>query len=91
MAPRSVPLAYERGRKATLGIGWVTKNLLNRAPPCFGKNVNPLVAAVFAVVSTHQSTLGPRGYGLFPLWVINKKGLCSSSGGIQYADDDTIV
>jgi hypothetical protein len=34
-------------------IGWVTKNLLSRAPPCFGWHVKPLVPAAFAVVSTH--------------------------------------
>jgi hypothetical protein len=42
-------------------IGWVTKSLLSRAPPCFGRHVMPLVPAVFAVVGTHQPTLGPRG------------------------------
>jgi hypothetical protein len=35
-------------------IGWVTKNLLSRAPPCLGRQVKPLVPAAFAVVSTHQ-------------------------------------
>jgi hypothetical protein len=42
-------------------IGWVTKNLLSRAPPCFGRDVKPLAPAAFAAVSTHQSALGPRG------------------------------
>ncbi|RVE53160.1 hypothetical protein evm_002257 [Chilo suppressalis] len=42
-------------------IGWVTKKLLSRAPPCFGRHVKPLVPAASAVVSTHQSALGPRG------------------------------
>jgi hypothetical protein len=43
-------------------IEWVTKNLLSRAPPCFGRHVKPLVTAIFAVgVSTHQPALGPRG------------------------------
>jgi hypothetical protein len=32
-------------------IGWVTKNLLSRAPPCFGRHVKPLVPAAFAVFS----------------------------------------
>jgi hypothetical protein len=36
-------------------IGWVTKNLLSRAPPCYGRHVKPLVPAEFAVVSTHYS------------------------------------
>jgi hypothetical protein len=26
-------------------FGWVTKNLLSRAPPCFGRHVKPLVPA----------------------------------------------
>jgi hypothetical protein len=26
-------------------IGWVTKNVLSRAPPCFGRHVKPLVPA----------------------------------------------
>jgi hypothetical protein len=42
-------------------IGWVTKNLLSRAPPGFERHVKPLVPDTFAVVSTHQPALGPRG------------------------------
>jgi hypothetical protein len=61
-------------------IGWVTKNLLSRAPPCFGRHVKPLVLTVFAVVSTHQSALS---YGPFSLWVIYNEGLCPSSGDIN--------
>jgi hypothetical protein len=37
-----------------------------RAIPCFGRHVKPLVPAAFAVVSTHQPALGPRG-GLWPV------------------------
>jgi hypothetical protein len=44
-------------------IGWVTKNLLIGAPPCFGRHVKPLLPAAFAVVSTYQD---PRG-GLWPV------------------------
>jgi hypothetical protein len=29
-------------------IGWVTKNLLSTAPPCFGRHIRPLVPAAFA-------------------------------------------
>jgi hypothetical protein len=47
-------------------IGWVNKNLLSRALPCFGRHVKPLVPAAFAVVSTHQPALGPLG-GLWPV------------------------
>jgi hypothetical protein len=50
--------------KQRWSVGWVTKNLLSRAPPCFGRHVKPLVPA--AVVSTHQPALGPRG-GLWPV------------------------
>jgi hypothetical protein len=66
-------------------IGWVSKNLLSRAPPCFGTHVKPLIPAAFAVVSIQQSTLGPRGglYSPFSLCVIHKEGLCPSSGGIN--------
>jgi hypothetical protein len=60
-------------------IGRVTKNLSSRAPPCFGRHVELLVPAVFAVTA-----LGPRG-GLWPpfLWVIHKEDLCPSSGDIN--------
>jgi hypothetical protein len=51
-------------------IGWVSKNLLSRVPPtclpCFGRHVEPLVPAAFAVVRIHQSALGPCG-GLRPV------------------------
>jgi hypothetical protein len=47
-------------------IGCVTKNVLSRVPPCFGRYVKPLVPAAFAVVSTYQPTLGSRG-GLWPV------------------------
>jgi hypothetical protein len=54
-------------------IGWLTKNLLSRAPPWFGRLVKPLVPAAFAVV-THQPALGLRG-GLWPvLLMCNPKG-----------------
>jgi hypothetical protein len=47
-------------------IGWVSKNLLTRAPPCCGRHVKPLVPAAFAIVSTYQSARQPRG-GLWPV------------------------
>ncbi|RVE41034.1 hypothetical protein evm_014315 [Chilo suppressalis] len=46
-------------------IRWVTKNLLSRAPPCFGRHVKPLVPAASAFVSTHQSALALREQGGF--------------------------
>jgi hypothetical protein len=50
---------------------------LSRAPPCFGRQVKPLVPAAFAVVSTHWA------YDPFSLCVIHKAGLCRSSGDIN--------
>jgi hypothetical protein len=47
-------------------IGWVTKTLLSRVPPWFGRHVKPLVPATFTVVSTHQPALGPLG-GFWPV------------------------
>ncbi|RVE50020.1 hypothetical protein evm_005373 [Chilo suppressalis] len=62
-------------------IGWVTKNLLSRAPPCFGRHVKPLVPVASAVVSAHQSALGPRG-GSWPNLPIPSKGkACASAVG----------
>jgi hypothetical protein len=55
----------------------MTKYLLSRTPPCFERYVNPLVSSAFAVVSTHQSALGPRCYGAFCLCVIHKAYACS--------------
>jgi hypothetical protein len=68
MATRSVRFGM-RSRKLSKRwsvIEWLTKNLLSRAPPCFGRHVKSLVPAAFAVVSTHQPVLGPRG-GLWPV------------------------
>jgi hypothetical protein len=47
-------------------IDWVTKNLLSRTPPCFGRHVKPLVSAAFVVVSNNQPAQAPRG-GLWPV------------------------
>jgi hypothetical protein len=62
-------------------IGWVTLNLLPRAPPCYGRHVKSLVLAAFAVLSTHQPpwwVIGP-----FSLCGIHKEGQCPSSGDID--------
>jgi hypothetical protein len=50
-------------------IAWVTKNLLSRAPSCFGRHVKPLVPVAFVVVSTYQPALGPRGW-LWPVFLM---------------------
>jgi hypothetical protein len=63
MAPRSVRFrtAIAEVKQCWSVIGWVIKHLLSRAPLCFGKHVKPFFPAAFAVVSTHQPALGPRG------------------------------
>jgi hypothetical protein len=62
-------IAEAKQRSQWSGIGWVTKTLSSRASPCFGRHVKPLVSAAFAVVSTHQLALGPRG-GLWPVFLV---------------------
>jgi hypothetical protein len=65
-------------------FGWVIKNLLSRAPQCFGGHVKPLVSAALAVVSTHQPHWARVvRYGPLSLCVIQKEGLCPSSGDIN--------
>jgi hypothetical protein len=46
------------------------KSILSRDPPCFRRHVRTLVPAAFAVVSTHQPALGPRG-GLWSLLLMD--------------------
>jgi hypothetical protein len=72
--------AIAEAKQRWSAIGWATKNLLSRAPLCFGRHVKPLVPAAFAVVSTHQPALG---YGPFSVCVIHKEGICPSSGDIN--------
>jgi hypothetical protein len=54
---------------SALGVRSLKLTLSPRAPPCFGRHAKPLVPAAFAVVSTHQSALGPRG-GLWPVLLV---------------------
>jgi hypothetical protein len=70
MAPRSaLRRAIAEVKQRWSVIGWVTKKLLSRAPSRFGRHVKPLVPAAFAVVSTHQPILDPRGR-LWPVLVM---------------------
>jgi hypothetical protein len=50
MVPRAVCSASDRGSHRISD-----QNLLSRAPPCFGRQVKPLVSVALAVVSTHSS------------------------------------
>jgi hypothetical protein len=60
-------------------MGWVTKILSSRAPPCFGRHVNHLQS--LAPTNPHWARV--VDYGPFSLWVIHKEGLCPSSGDIN--------
>jgi hypothetical protein len=60
----------------------MTKNLISRSPPCYGKHIKSLVPAVFTVVIAHPSALGLRG-GLWPLWVSYKACLYPNSEDIN--------
>jgi hypothetical protein len=70
-------LAVSALRRATAEVkqlwsvfGLVTKNLLSRTPPCFGRHNKPLVPAAFPVVRTLEPALGPRG-GMWPVLMCN--------------------
>jgi hypothetical protein len=49
-------------------IGWVTKTLLSGAPPCFKKQVKPLVPAVKSLAPTNPHWARMVGYGPFSLY-----------------------
>jgi hypothetical protein len=83
MALRLVRFGVRSRKLSNVGhpMGWAIKNLLSRAPPCFGGHVKPLVPAAFAVVSTHQPALSPR-VGLWPvplMCLYHKEDLCPNN------------
>jgi hypothetical protein len=49
----------------------VTKNLLSRAPLCFGRHVKSLVPAAFAVI-IDDSFIFPAGFDLISLFIVNR-------------------
>jgi hypothetical protein len=84
MAPRSVCSPYfAKAKQHWSVIGWVTKNVLSRAP-CFGRHVKPLVQLyLHSLAPTNPRWARVVGYGLFSLWVIHKEDLCPSSEDIN--------
>jgi hypothetical protein len=65
------------------GIGWVTKNLLSRAPPCSEDMLSCYSRLhLQSLASTNSHWACVVGYGPFSLWVINKEGPCHTSGDI---------
>jgi hypothetical protein len=79
--PRGRPLrrAIAQVKQRWSVIGWVTKNLLCRAPPCFGRHV--LYLQSLAPTNPHWARM--VGYGPFSLCIIHKEGLCPSNGDIN--------
>jgi hypothetical protein len=66
MAPPCARRAIVEAEQRWSAFRRVTKILLSRTPPYFGRHVKPLFPAAFTVVSTHQFALGPHG-GLWPV------------------------
>jgi hypothetical protein len=54
-----------------------SKNVICRAPPCFGSHVKPLCMAVPAVLAARV------GYDPYSVSVIHKESLCPDSGDIK--------
>jgi hypothetical protein len=82
--PALSALGVLSGKLSDVDRSWVTKNLIFRAPSCFGRHVKPLVPAVYAVVSpTNPHWVPVVGYDPFSLWVIHKEALCPSSRDIN--------
>jgi hypothetical protein len=81
-ARRAIAEAKHRSQWPVLG--WVIKNLLSRAPPCFGRHVKPLVPLhLQSLAPTNPHWARVVGYGPFSLWVIHKEGLCPISRDIN--------
>jgi hypothetical protein len=57
----AISLDYFKSLDTTQNMEELEKKLLSRDFPCFERHVKPLVPAAFAVVSTHQPAMGPRG------------------------------
>jgi hypothetical protein len=83
-AVRALRRAIAKVKQHWSVIGWVTKNLLSRTPPCFGTRIKPLdrlQLQSLAPINPHWTRV--VGYGPFSLCVIHKEGLCPSSRGIN--------
>jgi hypothetical protein len=62
--------------KQHLSVGWVTKNLLFRAAPCFGMHIKPLSRLnLQSLAPTNPHWAGVVGYGPFSLCVMHKEGM----------------
>jgi hypothetical protein len=77
-AVSALPRAFAEVKQRWSVIGWVTKNSLSRAPPCFGRYIKPLVH-LQSLAPTNPHWARVVGYGPFSLCVIHKEGLCLNS------------
>jgi hypothetical protein len=59
MASRSVRFGVRSRKLSNVGQSLMTKNLLSRVPPCFGRHVKPLVSAACA-----PTRAGPAWWGM---------------------------
>jgi hypothetical protein len=81
MVPRSVRFGVRSRKLSNIVSHWMgDQKLISRAPPYFGRHVKRLVPAAFAVISTHQPALGPRG-GLWPVLLITIRKACAAAVG----------
>jgi hypothetical protein len=71
MAPRSVRFGV-RSWKLSKGSHWMGDQKFIISSSSVLRNVKPLIPAEFAVVSTHQPSLDPRG-GLWPVLLMCNK------------------
>jgi hypothetical protein len=83
MALQSMRFEVRSRKLSNVVIGWVTKNLLSRAPPCLGRHVKPLIPVIQSLAPTNPHWARVVSYGPFSLCVIHKEGLCPSSGDIN--------
>jgi hypothetical protein len=84
MAPRSVRFGVRTRKLSNIGqsLGWVTKNSLSRAPPCFGRHVDP-GCNLQSIAPTNPHWARVVHYGPFSLCTIHKEGSCPNSGHIR--------
>jgi hypothetical protein len=67
--------AIAKFKQSCSAIGWVTKYLLSRAPPCFGRRVSRWSRLhLQSLVRTKPHKARVLGRSPFPLCVIHKEG-----------------
>jgi hypothetical protein len=71
-------------------VGWVTKIIISRAPPCYGRHFSRWSRLHWQTLpGTNQHCARVVGYSSISLCEINKEDLCLSSGDINRLIRDT--